>query len=270
MKSSPESGLISHRVHDFFLMLSTSTSSSLLTPAISSPSPSHQMHQVRQALRGKGSILMGKNTMVRKAIKTYLADFPQYEKFLPYVKGNVGFVFTSGDLKDVRDIIISNKIKAPAKAGALAPLDVIIPAGPTGMDPGKTSFFQALQIPTKIARGAIEISSDVHLVTAGSKVGASEATLLNMLNISPFTYGMTVTQVFDQGNIFPPDVLDIGEDVLLQRFQTGITTIASISLALNYPTIPSIMHSLINSYKNLLAVSLGTDYDIGNSAEVGR
>ncbi|MBE3049489.1 50S ribosomal protein L10, partial [Candidatus Bathyarchaeota archaeon] len=57
-----------------------------------------------------------------------------------------------------------------------------IPAGNTGMEPGKTSFFQALGVPTKIARGTIEITSDLKLITANSKVGASEATLLNLLN----------------------------------------------------------------------------------------
>ncbi len=56
------------------------------------------------------------------------------------------------------------------------------------MEPGKTSFFQALGVPTKIARGTIEIVSDVKVVDAGNRVGTSEATLLNMLNISPFTY----------------------------------------------------------------------------------
>jgi large subunit ribosomal protein LP0 len=93
---------------------------------------------------------MGKNTMVRRAIRNILADNPQYERILPLVRGNIGFVFTSGDLKDVRDIITANKVAAPAKAGAFAPLDVYIPAGNTGMEPGKTSFFQALGIPTKV------------------------------------------------------------------------------------------------------------------------
>lgn len=128
------------------------------------------------------------------------------------------------------------------------------------MEPGKTSFFQALGVPTKIARGTIEITTDLKLVTAGAKVGASEATLLNMLNISPFTYGMGITQVYDQGNAFPPDVLDIGEEQLLKSFGTAVSTIASLSLALNYPTLPSVFHSLINSYKNVLAVAVSTEY----------
>lgn len=221
---------------------------------------SNQMHQIRVALRGKGVVLMGKNTMVRRALRTILSENPQFERLLPHVRGNIGFVFTDKDLKEVREIIVANKIAAPARAGAYAPKDVFVPAGNTGMEPGKTSFFQALGIPTKIARGTIEISAEVQVVTAGSRVGPSEATLLNMLNISPFTYGMTVVQIFDSGNAFAPEVLDIDEKVLIDRFMSGIQTIAAISLALNYPTIVSVMHSLVNSYKNLIALCLSTDY----------
>ncbi|KAH8831254.1 60S acidic ribosomal protein P0 [Flagelloscypha sp. PMI_526] len=220
---------------------------------------SNQMHQIRVSLRGKGVVLMGKNTMVRRALRSILSENPQYERLLPHVKGNIGFVFTGSDLKEVRDLIVANKVAAPARAGAFAPKDVTVPAGNTGMEPGKTSFFQALQIPTKIARGTIEIVADVKVVEAGTRVGPSEATLLNMLNISPFTYGMTVIQVYDQGQTFPPEVLDVSEDELIGRFLTGIKTIASISLALNYPTIVSVVHSLVNAYKNLIAVALETE-----------
>ena len=173
----------------------------------------------------------------------------------------MGFVFTNGDLKATRDKILANRVAAPARAGAVAPLDVYVPAGNTGMEPGKTSFFQALGVPTKIARGTIEITSDLKLVSAGSKVGASEATLLNMLNISPFTYGMGISQIYDQGQTFATDVLDIEESQLLKAFSSAITTIATISLAINFPTLPSVMHSVVNSYKNLVSIALETEYE---------
>lgn len=226
------------------------------------------MHQIRVALRGKGIVVMGKNTMVRRALRTILSDYPQFERLLPHVRGNIGFVFTSGDLKDVREIIVANKVAAPARAGAFAPRDVFVPAGNTGMEPGKTSFFQALGIPTKIARGTIEIVSDIQVVTAGTRVGSSEASLLNMLNISPFTYGMTVSMIFDNGNVFPPDVLDVTDTELIDRFLSGIKTVAAISLALNYPTLVSVTHSLVNAYKNLIAVSVATDYTFEGSEKV--
>jgi len=223
---------------------------------------SQQMHEIRISLRGEGVVLMGKNTMVRRAMKIFINDgsMPDLERLLPHVKGNVGFVFTNNDLKEIREKIVRNRVAAPARAGAVAPLDVYIPAGNTGMEPGKTSFFQALGVPTKIARGTIEITSDLKLVEAGTKVGASEATLLNMLNISPFTYGMGIAQIYDDGQCFDSSVLDIEESQLLKAFSSAITAIASISLAIGFPTLPSVMHSVVNSYKNVLAVAVETDY----------
>src|SRR5581483_6856513 len=128
------------------------------------------------------------------------------------------------------------------------------------MEPGKTSFFQALGVPTKIARGTIEIINDVHLLKSGAKVGASEATLLNMLNISPFTYGLSVLQIYDSGTTFQPSVLDIEENTLIDRLMSGIQQVAAISLRIGYPTLASVPHSLINGYKKLLAVAISTDY----------
>ncbi|KND02847.1 ribosomal protein P0 [Spizellomyces punctatus DAOM BR117] len=221
---------------------------------------SNQMHQVRHSLRGDAVVLMGKNTMVRRALRNLIADNPNYEKLLTVIKGNVGFVFTKGDLKEIRERIVANRVQAPAKAGAVAPVDVTIPAGNTGMEPGKTSFFQALGIPTKIAKGTIEIVNDVPLIHAGSKVGASEATLLNMMNISPFTYGMTIQAVYDNGTIFSPEILDIDESDLLASLVQGITTIAAVSMAIGYPTIASVPHLLINGYKNLISIGLTTEY----------
>jgi large subunit ribosomal protein LP0 len=136
------------------------------------------------------------------------------------------------------------------------------------MEPGKTSFFQALGVPTKIARGTIEITADLKLIEAGNKVGASEATLLNLLNISPFTYGMGISQIYDNGQTFDSSVLDIEESQLLKAFSSAITTIASISLAANFPTLPSVMHSVVNSYKKVISVAIETDYEWEEIAEL--
>lgn len=72
---------------------------------------------------------MGKNTMIRKVIKEQMeTGNPALEKIYPHIRQNVGLVFTSNDLVDIRDKILANKVQAPAKAGAIAPLDVTIPA----------------------------------------------------------------------------------------------------------------------------------------------
>jgi len=222
---------------------------------------SKQMQNIRAELRGDATILLGKNTMMRKAIRGHLENNPNLEKLLPNIKQNVGFVFTHKDLTEVRDKIISNKVPAAARAGALAPVSCTVPAQVTPLGPEKTSFFQALQIPTKISRGNIEILSAVELIKAGEKVGASEATLLNMLGISPFTYGLVIEKIYDDGSMLDPEILDITNEQLQASFMQGVARVAGLSLAINYPTIASAPHSIVNAFKNLLAVAAVTDIE---------
>lgn len=229
---------------------------------------SKQMQETRIALRGKAEILMGKNTMMRKAIRGQIPKNPNLEKLLPQVVGNIGFVFTSEDLTEIRDTLLSNKKEAPAKAGAIAPLDVFVPPGNTGQGPEKTSFFQALAIPTKIAKGTIEILSEIHLIKVDEKVGASEAALLQMLKIRPFHYGLVVNAVYDDGSIFSPAVLDITNDDILKTFCSGISNIAAVSLAIGYPTTASVPHSIVNAFKNVASICLEADIDIPQIAMI--
>lgn len=220
---------------------------------------SNQMQQIRISLRGHAEILMGKNTMIRKAIRGHLNNNPDLEILLNHVRGNVGFVFTKENLSDIRDKILENKVAAPAKAGALAPIDVFLDPQNTGLGPEKTSFFQALTIPTKISRGTIEILNKVHLIKKDDKVGASEATLLNMLKISPFTYGLKILQIYDEGSAYSPAVLDISDDDIIAKLLQGVQRVAAVSLEIGYPTVVSVPHSIINGFKNVLAIAVETD-----------
>merc|ERR1712122_201537 len=76
---------------------------------------SKQMQQIRIALRGKAEVLMGKNTMMRKALRGQLSKYPQLEKLLPHIRGNIGFVFTKEDLVEIRDMLLANKVRLPPK-----------------------------------------------------------------------------------------------------------------------------------------------------------
>ena len=220
---------------------------------------SSQMHQIRGALRGIAIILMGKNTMVRKAMKEAVAENPKLDALLPLIRGNVGLVFTNGDLCQVRDAIVSNRVQAPAKVGLTAQSDIYIPAGSTGMDPNKTSFFQALGISTKVVKGAIEIVSEVCIVKTGQKVGASQSALMQMLNLQPFHFGMSVLSIYDDGAIFEPSILDITDEFLMSRLQSAIKNVAALSLEIKFPTVASAPHSFVNAYKRILGCALGTE-----------
>jgi len=233
---------------------------------------SYQLQTTRGDLRGKAEVLMGKNTMMRKCIREYVEENPgsPVGQLEALCRGNIGFVFTNIDLSEIREILERNVRPAPARVGSVAPIDVIVPKGPTGCDPGQTAFFQTLQIATKITRGQIEMTADTHLITAGEKVTASQAAILQKLSIEPFTYGIKLKAVYDNGSLFDAKVLDITDDVLASKFASALNMLASLSLALGYPTQASVPHSIANAFKAILAVTLGCDNYSFPTADIYR
>merc|ERR1719181_1446763 len=189
---------------------------------------------------------MGKNTMMRKCINLYLEENPNsgWGAVLPLLKGNIGFIFVKEDMAAVRKLILENTVPAPARAGTVANVDVWVPPGPTGCDPSQTSYFQALDVPTKISRGQIEITSKVHAVEKGTRVSPGAADLLQKLGITPFTFGLVPKFVYKQGSVFDPAVLDLNSDIIQAKFMTGARNVAAVSIASNYPTLASMPHNL--------------------------
>lgn len=230
---------------------------------------SKQMQEVRRALRGEATILMGKNTTIRRVLRDFLRENPNHPiaAIQDLIKGNIGFVFTNGDVGSVRDKVEEIKVPAPARVGSLAPIDVFVEPGPTGCDPGQTGWFQALNIPTKINKGQIEMISRVHLVKEGEKVSDSAAALLTKLDIKPFTYGVKAQSVFQDGEVFSAKVLDIKPEDLQAKILGAASAIASIGLELGLPNRASFVHSINNAFKAVLSIHLGTDYKFARGQE---
>lgn len=231
---------------------------------------SNQLQNIRRGLRGDSIVLMGKNTMMKRSIRIHAENTGNqaFLNLIPLLQGNVGLIFTKGDLKEVSEEVAKYKVGAPARVGLVAPIDVIVPPGNTGLDPSQTSFFQVLNIPTKINKGTVEIITPVELIKKGDKVGSSEAALLAKLGIRPFSYGLVVQCVYDNGSTFSPEVLDLTEDDLLEKFALGVSMVTSLSLAISYPTLAAAPHMFINAYKNVLAVAVETEYSYPHADEV--
>lgn len=239
---------------------------------------SQQLNKIRHKLRPLGAkMLMGKNTLMKSALNYKMSEpeetqedyaerkdswkkCDELDAIVKLLKGNTGIIFSNGDLSDIKKILDDEAREAPAKVGAIAPDDVWIRAGSTGLDPKQTSFFQTLSIQTKIVKTQIEIVADKKVITAGTKIEATQAALLDKLKIRPFSYKMHVRKVYDDGQVFGPEILDITTADILKRFQTSISNMASISLASGYVTKPAIPHIIMNSFKNLAAVTFDSDY----------
>lgn len=222
---------------------------------------SKQMQAIRIALRGTAEILMGKNTMVRKGLGQYQEESGvDIEALIASVKGNIGFIFFKGDVEIIRKVISDNRVPASAKAGVVAPLDVIIPAGPTGLDPTQTNFFQALNIATKVVKAQIEIVTDVHLIKAGLRVQLSEQVLLQKLNVRPFSYGMKIHSFYEDGAVFDASILDISNASIIATVLGGIRNVAAFSREAGLPNSATAPHSIVNAFKNCAALCADIDF----------
>lgn len=231
---------------------------------------SQQVHNVRAALRGKAEFVMGKKTLQAKIVSKRASDQNASEEDRKFnsecesnnlLTGNTGLIFTNEEISTIIEILDRFRVKAPARVGAIAPCDVIVPAGNTGMEPTQTSFFQALNIATKIAKGTVEIVSDKKVLSTGDKVDNSTAVLLQKLNISPFYYQVEVLSVWDRGVLFTSEDLKMTDDKVEKMLLDGISNVSAMSMGAGIPTATNIGSMLADAFKNLLGASVATAYE---------
>jgi len=234
---------------------------------------SKQMQDIRIELRGKAVVLMGKNTMIRKACAIGHERHPDagMDKLRAASVGNVGFIFaTNCSLDDIRDTLKKHRKESAAKTGMISQVNLSIPSGPTGMDPSQTSFFQMLNIGTKIVKGQIELISDFPLLKTGDKVSPGAAILLAKLGIKPFEYGMEVSQVYQDATVFDAAVLDISDSVLIGKFMAGVANMAAFSREVGIPTEAGLPHAFGNAFKNVAALVGDIDFEFKEVEEVKK
>ena len=110
-------------------------------------------------MRGRGDVLMGKNTMMKRAIRDMINDKPELERLVPLIKQNVGFVLTNGDLTEIRDLVMTFTVPAAARSGAIAPVPVTVP-------PQNKDTTQSYGLLGELDSGYHHILSDNHSVVS--------------------------------------------------------------------------------------------------------
>ena len=223
---------------------------------------SQQLNTMRKEMRDlDAKMVMGKNTLMRKSLLDLqnTSDVEHISIIRDQLIQNTGMIFTNGDLIKIKDILDANARGAPARIGQIAPIDVIIPAGPTKCDPKQTQFFQALQIPTKINRGQIDIINSFTIIEKGQIINQSQCALLDKLKIAPFEYKMNIKSFLDGGQLYDAKVLSIN---VIEKFKAKCQNMVALSLGSGYITEAAAPHLIAKGFKNLAAVSLASGFDI--------
>lgn len=85
-------------------------------------------------------------------------------------------------------------------------------------------------------------------------MGSSEAALLQKLSIRPFTYGLVIECVYDNGSVFDAAVLDLTDADMADKFSAACANVAALSLELGIPTLASLPHSIANAFRSMVGL----------------
>lgn len=220
-----------------------------------------QLKNIKQALDSRIKLLVAKNKIVRKALLDL--DAKKYAELIEMLKGDVVLAFFDGvDPKTILEVCDNNMRQALAIPGDIAPSDVIIPAGPTGLGPEKINIFQAAKIGTKINKGHIDLSLDHKLFSAGDFVTISDAKLLSMLRILPFKFGLNILKIFEGEEVYSKDILQVSEEDISSTMSESISLLAALSLGTSTTTEASVPFEVKNAFADIVKISLGSGFKI--------
>jgi len=213
------------------------------------------VQKIRAELRKDAKIVMAKNTLMRKAIMDLKDKIQGIEKLLPHIEGPCAFILTHKNPFKLATYLDKNKVPAPAKAGQVAPNDIVIQPMNTGIPPGPViSELQSLGLKTRIEGGQIRIVEPATITKAGERVNRTVALLLRRLNIDPFEAGLKLTVAFENGEIIPGDVLVINYEEFEQRIQHAYNRALNLAVnagILNKVSLPLIIANVYNNAMNL-------------------
>lgn len=147
------------------------------------------------------------------------------------------FLFTKSTPYALNSFFRKNRKKVAAKAGQLAPYDIVVPAGDTDIPPGPAlSELKSAGVNVQIKAGKIAIIKDSTIVKKGEEITKIKAKALQMLGILPFDVGVELVFAYDGKYIYGPDVLAIDLDTLNPEFLQSLRDAFNLSINACYPT----------------------------------
>merc|ERR1711976_110707 len=240
----------------------------------------NQIHAARAILQQgehKGEMIIGKNTLIKKALK-FMTEAPNpssddYEDhknhtqdpkllaLIPLMKLNVGLIFSEEPYIELREKVEAEKIKMPARTGIPAPCDVVLPVGPTGVEVGKIDLFHKLNIQCKTVKSAIEINKEVKIITKGEKVSEGATQMCKLLQIVPFEYSLSFQYVFIDGVVLDQSIIEMPLDKVQDAFESYCGFLTAVSLGGDIPNALSVPQFLANGFKTCLAIGSESGYE---------
>ncbi|KXB02252.1 hypothetical protein AKJ45_01555 [candidate division MSBL1 archaeon SCGC-AAA261F19] len=199
--------------------------------------PASQFQQMRALLRDRADIKVGRNELLRIVIEKASEEENELKELADYIKGQSALVFTRLNPFRLWKLLKENRTSAPAKPGMKAPEDIVVPAGETDFTPGPVlGELQRLGINARIQGESIVIVEDSKIVEEGDSISEMAASILSRFGIEPRDIGFELRAAYEDGTVFPGDMLVVDEDRVISQIQTAFRDSLNLSLEIRYPT----------------------------------
>ncbi len=221
--------------------------------------PGKQLHAIKEKMKGKAQIKMAKKKLVLKVLKdSKKKGVIDLEK---YLKEQPAFLFTNTNPFELAKTLTASKSKAAAKPGDIAPIDIMVSAGPTTLPPGPAiSELQKAGIPAGVEGGKVAVKKDTVIVKAGETIKKEVADVLLKLNIEPMEIGVDLLGVCDNGTIYDKTILFIPTEKYLEDLKTGFGYGLSLSVKINYYTKDNIKIFLSKAHGESYSLAVKAGY----------
>ncbi|MBN1941217.1 MAG: 50S ribosomal protein L10 [Candidatus Diapherotrites archaeon] len=214
--------------------------------------PAGLAQTIRKKLKGKAVIRVSKTRVLRKALED--TKFKGTE-LIPLVEKSIAIIFTNLDSFEIYGFLKRNKGSVAAKEGSIAPDDIVVPAGDTGLPPGPAlSDLKAAGLNVRVQGSTIAVAQDKIVARKGEAISKAAANVLSKLDIKPIKVGLNVLGCYENGELFRPDVLDIDSEQVYNDIVTAVRNAINLSVETVYPTKETIELILVKAERQAKAL----------------
>jgi large subunit ribosomal protein L10 len=219
--------------------------------------PDRLLQNVRKKLRGQGTkIRVGKSAVMTRALEG--AGKPK--EIISLFEQPAAVVLTELSPYELNKFFRENTMDVIAKAGQVAPTDIIVPAGETKLPPGPAlSELKAAGINAQIRGPKISVVKDSTVVKAGEEITPDKAKALGTLGFKPFKVNVDVLLAYDGEYIYSPDLLNISADTLAPEFTGALQSSFNLSVNADVPTEQNITLLLTQAFTQGMNTAVNGD-----------
>jgi large subunit ribosomal protein L10 len=219
-----------------------------------------QLMQLRKKFRGDIKLRVVKNKVVLRAFEK-IGDVPRLPEFSNRLEGQCLLLFTNTNPFRLNLLFDKSKIFLPAKGGDIAPTEIIVYAGNTGITPGPVlSEFKEANVPTKIDQGSIWVVKDTRVSRPGDQISQKLASLLSKLGVKPIEAGISVSCALADGLLFTEQDLRIDLDAFVKEVAKGAFEGLNLAIVCGYLTPETVGPLILQAGHEALNLSVSVGY----------